>query len=429
MKRGSAPLILIGVAIIIIAAALFLYPYNPTQPPVANSSGWSEEGVKAVVDGNNEFAINAFLELEKTNQDKNVFFSPYSISSAFALVYEGAKGDTASEIADALHFPEKAVLRPNFAWIYNALNNASEEYTLRTGNALWVQKEFPLVKDYVENVEKYYGGKAANLDFKNQPDKSRETINNFISEQTNGKIKNLVPPFAITPDTVLIITNAIYFKGTWIWQFDKAKTSDMEFHTPDGPVTVSMMHMKPDKARFKYADLEKAQFIELPYKGNLSMFILLPKQGEERDIMTGKTKTYNYTLEDLEKDLTLENLESWEAGMQETKLDGIYVPKFKLETTYYLSDILQDMGVKKAFTPYADFSGISPKGIFINFVIHKAYVSVDEEGTEAAAATAIGFVTSASMPRIFRADHPFIFYIKDNKTGEILFMGKVVNPS
>jgi len=429
MKSGNVSLIIAGLAIVIITAALFLYPYAPTNPPVANATGHTQEGVERVVHANNQFAINMFLELEKTNKNKNVFFSPYSISSAFGLVYEGARGDTANEIASVFHFPDREELAPNFAWIYNKINEKSDKYTLRTGNALWVQKDFPLMKEYVERVESYYGGKAANLDFNNEPEKSRETINSFIEEQTNGKIKDLLPASAITPDTVLIITNAIYFKGTWVWQFDKAETRDMEFKTPEGPVTVKMMHMKPDKARFNYADVGKAEILELPYKGNLSMIVILPKQGEMIDHMTGERKIYNYTIDDIEGELSYEKLKSWESQMIKTHLDGIYLPKFKLETSYSLSDPLYDMGIKKAFTPSANFSEMTPKRVFISFVLHKAYVDVNEEGTEAAAATAIGMVTAVRPTHIFKADHPFIFLIKDNRTGLILFMGKMVDPS
>jgi len=432
IKQKNAKAVVIVIALIaaaaIITAGLLLYPYSPDKPPEADDTASTQQGIQEVVNANNQFAFELYSELDKSERG-NIFYSPYSISAALAMTYEGAKGQTADEMKSVFHFPEYEILRPNFAAIYNGINEENNAYELRTGNALWAQQDYAFLEDYMSTVEKYYGGKAANLDFVRKTEESRQTINSFIEEQTNNKIKELIPPGVLNEMTRLVLTNAIYFKGTWEWEFDKSDTEDREFKiTPDNAVQVPMMYMENDKASFNYADLEKLQILELPYKGDgISMLILLPKQGENYDVETGDTITYDYTLEDIE--LSSEKLEEYKAEMHETKLDAIYMPKFEFETKYFMKDTLSAMGMPTAFGN-ADFSGMDgTKDLYISSVIHQAYVKVDEEGTEAAAATAVVMELKAIMPRnIFRADHPFIFIIQERETGNILFLGKVVDP-
>lgn len=428
-------LMIIFVLIIISAVSatglLFLFPYQPDQPPKADDTNATQYGTQEVVNAVNQFAFDLYYQLEQS-ETGNIFYSPYSIFSALAMTYEGAKGETAEEMESVLHFPEVDTLRANFAAIYNNINKEDKEYELKTGNALWVQQDYPFLDDYLNIVERYYGGKAVNVDFVREPEKSIQTINSFIEEQTNGKIKDLIPEGAINELTRLVLTNAIYFKGTWEWEFDKSDTKEKDFKiTPKEVVKIQMMHMDPDKTEFNYAELEKLQILELPYKGeNISMLILLPKQGETYDYETEEIIVYNYTLGDIE--LSAEKLNEYKAHMKETKLDSISVPKFEFDTKYFMKEVLSAMGMHSAFSSDADFSGIDGKrNLFINQVIHQAYVNVDEEGTEAAAATAVGMVETA-MPRnmkIFNADHPFIFIIQEKETGAILFLGKVVNPT
>ena len=416
----------------IAAGVYFLYPYNPGQPPRANETGRTKEGIKEVINANNQFALELYSELAQSGQN-NIFYSPYSIFTALAMTYEGAKGKTAQEIKSVFHFPENNILEPNFAKIYNDLNKPNKDYALTTGNALWVQKNFGLLKDYTQRVEEYYGGKATNLDFVNETEKSRQIINSFIEEQTNNKIVNLIPTGFLDALTRLVLTNAIYFKGEWVWQFDKNNTKEMEFHiSPTKVVKTPIMYMDPKKAKFKYADLEKLQILELPYKGDqISMLILLPKQGGKYDPKTGESINYNYTLQDIEKDLTIEKLKEWKKQLKETKLGSVYLPKFEIKTKYFLNKDLKALGMPTAFSSEADFSGMTGRrDLFIDFVIHQAYVKVDEKGTEAAAATAVGMKWTAVAPRnIFRADHPFIFIIQQKDTGNILFLGRVIDPS
>jgi len=434
-KKAIAPLaVVLIIAVIVAATGLFLFPFSPHNPPRANDTGSTPQGAANVVDANNQFAFELYHELLKTN-DGNIFYSPYSISAALAMTYEGAKGDTADEMKAVFHFPAENVLRPNFAAIYNEINKADKSYQLNTGNALWAQQDYPFLEDYINTVETYYGGKAAGVDFVNEPEKSRQTINSFIAEQTNDKIKDLIPPGILDKFTRLVLTNAIYFKGTWEWQFDKSDTREQDFKiTEDNTVQVPMMYMDPDKATFNYADLkeEGLQILELPYKGDeVSMLILLPKQGVEYDFETEERYTYDYTIEDLEENLTIEKLEEYKSQMAETKMDSIALPKFEFDTKYSLAKTLEEMGMPIAFSDAADFSGMTQEEqLYISGVIHQAYVKVDEEGTEAAAATAVIMEATAMMPtKVFRADHPFIFIIQQKDTGNILFLGKVVDPS
>jgi len=239
-----------------------------------------------------------------------------------------------------------------------------------------------------------------------------------VEYKTNEKIKDLLSPGTIDSMTRLVLTNAIYFKGDWVLKFDKKKTTDADFKiTPENKVKVPMMTLTGQKAKFNYAFFpeNEMQIIELPYEGEeLSMLILLPKEGN---------------MIELEESLTAERLNEWKSRMKETKID-VYMPKFRFETKYGLSKTLSDMGMQTAFTwPGADFSGMDgTNNLFISNVIHQAYINVDEEGTEAAAATAVTMTLSA-IPNFFRADHPFIFIIQEKTTGGILFIGKVTDPS
>jgi serpin B len=416
-KRG---LLIIGVALITITlipaiAAFLLFPYPPTQPPKANDAGSTPEGIQEIVRANNQFAFKLYSELVKT-ETGNVFFSPYSIFSALSMTYEGARGLTADEMKALFNFPESNVLRPNFAAVYNRINEASQNYELRTGNALWVQKDYPFLQNYLKTVEEYYGGKAAVLDFINKAEESRQTINTFIEEQTNHKIKDLIPPGVLNELTRLVLTNAIYFKGDWRIAFNESLTMEEDFWVAsDRSIKVQMMHMKPNETiRFNYADTGDVQIIELPYKGEkISMLIILPKN-----------------LEEAESSLTLEKLNEYKAKMKEEKLDEICLPKFELETKYFMRETLSALGMPTAFSGAADFSGMTGgRDLFISEVIHQAYVKVDEKGTEAAAATAVVMnLTAVPQTKVFRADHPFIFIIQEKETGIILFVGRIINP-
>ncbi len=378
----------------------------------------SEENIEAVVLSNNEFAFDLYRSLNK-GEGENIFYSPYSIFSALTVTYEGSKEKTAEEIASVLHLPEKNVLRSGFGALYNQINNEAKEYQLNTANALWAQKDYPFLKEYIDVIEQSYGGEITNLDFVRETEKSRETINKYIEERTNNKIKNLIPQGALSSLTRMVITNAIYFKGKWKFEFDKGDTRELDFYiTPENSIKTDMMFINPQEEKFNYLETEEVQVIELPYQGEeVSMFVFLPKGN----------------IEVIESGLNLKKLEEYKEEMIETKMDGIYLPKFEFDTKYFMKEILISMGIDSAyFYGKADFSRMDgTKELVIDDVIHQAYVGVDEEGTEAAGATAviIGITSAPINEKIFMADRPFIFIIQENKTENILFIGRVSDPT
>jgi len=370
------------------------------------------EKVSAVVNANNEFAFDLYSKYKP--REGNIFFSPYSISTALAMTYEGARGQTAEEMKNVFHFPDEGVRRPGFARLYNEINKKDKKYQLSTANALWAQQDYKFLDQYFSTIERYYDGDVTNLDFKGETEKSRITINNWVEDQTNNKIKNLIPQGAIDGYTRLVLTNAIYFKGDWVLKFDKKKTEEADFKvSPDKTVKVQMMSLIGDKAKFNYAETEELQILEMPYEGDeLSMLVILPRKN----------------LESI--DINNEKLNELKGMLHETNV-GVYMPKFKFETKYFMKEDLKEMGMPTAFNQNtADFSGMTGnRDLFISKVIHQAFVEVNEEGTEAAAATAVVMAKSAAFKSdIFRADHPFIFIIQQKATGNILFMGRVVNP-
>ena len=372
------------------------------EAPMVDDSEATPEKIKTVVDANNRFAIDLYLEL--SSQDENIFFSPYSISTALAMVYEGAKGETAEEIQRVLHFPERDIRRPGFAGLYNEINEGDE---LSTANALWIQKEYRVLEEYLSVIRGYYGGDARNVDFVSDPEGSRKTINNWVEEQTRDRIKELIPEGMIDPLTALVLTNGVYFKGKWATQFDERDTKEEDFKvTPDRKVKVKMMFL--EGGEFNYTENDELQMVELPYDGeNISMLVILPKVKE--------------------LEMNMEKLAELKSMLQERSID-LYLPRFKIETKYFMNDLLSGMGMPTAFSDRADFSGITgSRDLLISQVIHQAFVEVDEEGTEAAAATAVMQTLGITVSTVFKADHPFIFIIQQNEN--VLFMGKVYNPT
>ena len=377
--------------------------------------------INNVVDANNQFALDYYSKL-KGKDSGNIFFSPFSISSALAMTYEGAKGQTAEEMRSVFYFPEdNNLIRTEYVAIFDEINKKDKKYKLSSANALWAQEDYEFLKDYFDSVEKYYGGKATNLDFKKDPDGSRITINNWVENQTNNKIKDLIPLGVIGTMTKLVLTNAIYFKGEWVKQFNKDDTKEESFRTnKNSTIKAPMMQLTDNKAIFNYAENSNLQILELPYSGEeLSILLLLPK-GDN--------------LAKLESLLNTKRLSGWKKDLEAQRVK-VFIPKFKFETKYLMTNDLKVMGMPIAFSDSADFSGMTGKrDLKIDEVIHQAFVEVNEEGTEAVAATlsimnpiGVGPSKEPKIP-VFRADHPFIFFIQEKSTGNILFIGRVVNP-
>lgn len=377
---------------------------------------------KNVASASNNFAIDYYSKLAG-KESGNIFFSPFSISSALAMTYEGARGQTAEEMQQVFHFPEDAEVRRNeYANLFSLLNKPDNKYKLSVANALWAQNDYPFSSEFFKNVEKYYGGKVTNLDFINNTEKSRVTINSWVEDKTNDKIKDLIPGGVLGRDTRLVLTNAIYFKGSWVKEFNPDETRDQTFRSNGKELNVPMMQRTDEEVSLNYFENDSLQILELPYSGeDLSMVILLPKEDDPTS---------------LEKKLSAEDLSIWQKDVEKQRVK-VYLPKFKFETKYMMADDLKEMGMPMAFSELADFSGMlsnTNEKLQIDAVIHQAFVDVNEEGTEAAAATAVTIgLTSVrtDVPKIpvFRADHPFIFLIRENSTGTILFMGRVSDPS
>jgi serpin B len=322
------------------------------------------------------------------------------------MTYGGARGETAAQIDQALHLGGQEATHPAFSYLRKTLNNIQEQghIQLNIANSLWPQKDYPFLLEYLTLTRKYYGCDITPVDYKADSEGTRKLINRWVEEQTNDRIQDLIGAGVLSPLTRLVLANAIYFKGDWATQFKQETTHPAPFTLMDG--TQAEVPMMAQTADFKLARTETVQALELPYEGDdLSMVILLPNPGEIPE---------------------LASLADFEFREMEVL---VQLPKFKIETEFYLGKTLSVLGMPLAFSGNADFSGMDGSyNLSLDEVIHKAFIEVTEEGTEAAAATAAAIRTT-SMPPQFIADHPFLFLIRENSTGTILFIGRVMNPS
>ncbi len=377
-----------------------------------------------LVQGNNGFAVDLYHQLRQApdNQDKNLFLSPFSVSSALAMTYAGARGETAEQMKRVLRFDQPAKqVHTAYHDLLQALRARQEkdEVELHIANALWGQTGYDFRDEYLEVTRKQYGAGLKQVDFKRSAEQAREKINTWVAENTRNKIKKLMPKGAITPRTRLALTNAVYFKAQWAHTFNKDATRKREFRLRNGEtIQTPMMHQTE---RFPFTRTDNVKLLEMPYKNRaLAMVILLPQEGTSLD-----------TVED---QLNRNTLSTWLDHLDTARV-RVAIPKFKLTSRFILNEPLENMGMTDAFRPNkADFSGMTaaPKPrFFLQTVVHKAYVDVYEKGTEAAAATGVSLgVTSAQpeKPETFMADHPFLFILRDRQTESILFIGRVLSP-
>ncbi len=392
----------------------------------------SYQMIPKIVVANTAFALELYAEMGNHKKGNNLFFSPYSISTALAMTNAGARGNTARQISKVLHFPENQdYLHPAFGILQQEMSEAHKKSSveLRIANALWVKKDSSIKADFKNILKQYYGAQPRNVDFQTtDSEKVRLRINKWVENHTQKKIKNLLQKGTLNRMTRLVLVNAIYFKGQWANPFKTSNTKNRPFFiTKTQSISVPMMKQKN---YFNYMENNQLQVIELPYairgkqhqltsthlSDSISMVILLPKQ------RNGIAK--------LEKSLNPNTLEEWLTYTRPKKVE-ISLPKFKINAGIELSKILSKMGMSEAFTDKADFSGINgKKDLSLTSVIHQAFVNVDEQGTEAAAATAavLGVRSINPPPPVFTADHPFIFLIRHKSTGSILFMGRLMNP-
>ena len=390
-----------------------------TTPTAAVAGPASEPPSAQLARADTRFALDLYARLK--TRPGNLFFSPYSISTCLALSCSGASGETRKQMAEVLHLPPgQQTLNAAVGQVQQALDQAQEPgVELRIANAFWTQEGHPFLPAFLELARTQYHANLNQVDFKTSSASAIQAINRWIRERTEGKIPNMLGPGSLNDATRLVIANAIYFKGAWASTFPKSETKPQPFFVSSGrQVQVLMMHHLDT---IPYTEDNQFQAVELPYAGDqLAMLILLPKQGQ--------------SLEGLESELTPAFLANCLRAMNARKVN-LFLPRFKLDVALELAPQLAKMGMPDAFSRKADFSGIDGAAdLFVSAVSHKARVEVGEEGTEVAAATTAHFSVLAvpahrpPPPPVFRADHPFLFFIRDRSAGVVLFVGRLAAP-
>jgi len=366
----------------------------------------SPTNLRELVNSINDFSLRLYLKVRK--EGENAILSPFNVFTALTLIYEGARGGTANKVRSILNLPvNTGRLRSSF---HNLLTYLKSVNGLKITNALWVQEGYHLLKDYINTVNRYYLANLRLLNFIKEPESSKEVINEWIREETGRRIKELIPPGGIDRQTRLVITSVIYFRGIWLYRFNKSETKEGYFWVkPNKTIKIPFMHLR---AKLPYFESNYVKVLELPFSDNKTcMVIFLPKEG----------------LRSFENSLSIDKLHELLHKLKEVEVE-VYIPKFKLSSGYSLAKILSEMGLRKLFTSEADLSGISgKKDLYVKEIFHKAYTEVSEEGVEATAATA-AVIALLALPVTFRADKPFLFLILHKPTGLILFLGRLVNP-
>ncbi|XP_020851431.1 leukocyte elastase inhibitor [Phascolarctos cinereus] len=372
---------------------------------------------------NTRFAVELYKELVDTRPKENIFISPVSISASLAMVLVGARGDTEAQLSKTFHFDEVDEVHSRFQSLNTSINKHGASYILKLANRLFGEKTYNFLSEFLGSTQKLYGAELATVDFQHASEAARKEINQWVKEQTEGKIPELLASGSVDNLTKLVLVNAVYFKGNWEEKFDEAHTTDAQFRLNKREKKSVKMMFKKTKLPFGYIKALKCRVLELPYKGKeLSMIILLPDDIE--DDSTG--------LQEIEKQLSMEKLAEWTHHKNLDTIDvRVHLPKFKMENTYNLNSDLARMGLHDLFTRgKADLSGMSGStDLYISKIVHQAFVEVNEEGTEAAAATAGIAAFAMFVPEEeFKVDHPFLFLIRYNPTGDILFFGRFLSP-
>ncbi|MFZ3069573.1 MAG: serpin family protein [Anaerolineaceae bacterium] len=378
----------------------------------------TDEALVALAESNNAFALDLYQQL--STQEGNLFYSPYSIYQALLMTYAGAEGNTASQMESALHLPytdnqiHEVMNALNLRLEANTLKSNKPGFTFNVSNALWGQQGYEFLPAFLNALSANYAAGLKTVDF-NNPETARQLINLWVAAQTNDKIKDLIPQGVLNEMTRLVLTNAVYFKAAWLTQFDPASTAEGAFTLSDGSTTqVPMMHLTHALNASAEGNLK---VVELPYEGGTySMVVMMPEDGK---------------LAEFEQSLTQEKLNGILSGLGYASVI-LTMPRFKVESSFSLADQMEQLGMTDAFNPdLADFSGMNgKKELYVSSLIHKAFANVNEEGTEAAAATAVvvGVTSAPAEQYTITLDKPFLFLIRDNATNTILFIGRVAHP-
>ena len=396
------------------------YEENKTNQSMKNQSNQykpeslSNSEKEKIVSSINDFSFKV-LNYYK-DEEKNNFFSAYNIYEVTDMVYEGSNGKTKDEFKEVFGYSDKS---PLFIKNFDSYLKSLENVEFKTANGVWVDKTIKLKEDYVKKVSEEFNANIENVDFMNNPEQVRESINRWVEKNTEKKIKRLLPPGSISSSTKIVVGGTIYFKGEWGRKYPEKNVKSELFHTPNKDKFVDMI---TDENKYPYYENELYKAVKIDYKGEkLSMVFILPK-GEKG----------NYKMKETIESL---NAETFSTLLNDLSINTVELkfPKFKFDRGHDLINILKELGVKKAFTLSADFSKMSETPLYLNSAVHKAYIDVNEEGTEAAGATAYGFATTcyscgSDEKKEFIADHPFLFFIVDNDNGVILFSGKVTDP-
>jgi serine protease inhibitor len=430
------PFCVVAMCGIVPALVIMMNPISPAQTPSSSAeavpSATDTEAIAALAKANDRFALDLLHKLSAKTEE-NAFFSPHSVSAALAMTWAGARGQTADQMSKVLHFSDLAAasVTSGFRGLQQALAQTQQQTgaELSIANSLWPEKEpeHPFLPEYLKLVERNFGSIIRPMDYRSGAEQARQEINRWVEDKTNNRIKDLLHQGDVDAMTRLVLVNAIYFKAPWFEPFSKSASAEAQFHLADGKAKpITLMHSTHSASYAEVTvDSSPVQILSLEYRdpgkraarGGLSFVAILPKEPNG--------------LAAVEKALTAEKLHDWLGELKSARVE-IYLPKFRLEDRYSLGQALEQMGMTDAFTDKADFSGMNgAHNLYITKAIHQTFVDVNEEGTEAAAATGVAIGVKAMLPTpasLFRADHPFLFLIRNDATGSILFLGRLADP-
>ena len=438
------PIKIVILAILLSGVFALFYRFFYLSTKMADNTGWTPEGLSQIVNSSNNLGLKLFKLIQQNNPNNNIMISPYGVFSNLLLLYNGAGGETYEELKNVLNLSEPNYTNPNFGELYDILMNTSGNYELNIANGLFLNKNYKFKSSFINVANNYFLAETKNIDVTDSFG-SAEMINNFISQNTNGLINNIISPSDINENTSLVIVNAIYFYGKWATQFNKGDTKPRNFYISPTNV-IKVPTMVANGVSLKDGVFGNIWVIEIPYKGNnIAMVVILPYNpyydlyGYVANPCDGSEGQNLCNLSDILSNLTLNNLYYYLNNLNGTVANKLYMPKFNFNDEYNLIPYLESLGINTIFNPgSSNLSNMinsrgSNKNLYVSLFKQAAYIQNNEEGTKAAAATitevGIGAALNIMPPQIIiKINRPFIFMIIDLRTKEILFIGQVVNP-